>query len=56
MHYLLNVVYVILAIGASPWLLWAAIRKGKYREGWRQKLWGEVPVQAATTRVCGSMP
>ena len=38
MPYLLNLVYVILAVAAAPWLLWQAVRKGKYREGYREKL------------------
>ena len=44
MKYLLNVIYVLLLIAISPWLVWSAIRKGKYREGWAAKLLGHVPV------------
>ena len=43
MPYLLNVVYVALLIAVSPWLLWSAIRKGKYREGFAAKFLGLVP-------------
>ncbi len=43
MSYLLNVIYVIALLLASPWLIWAAIRRGKYREGWSEKLLGAVP-------------
>ncbi|MEZ6112495.1 MAG: glycosyltransferase N-terminal domain-containing protein [Pirellulaceae bacterium] len=52
MRYLLNVVYCLLAVAVSPWLLYAAIRKGKYREGWAAKLWGSTPVcRSGRTRV-----
>jgi 3-deoxy-D-manno-octulosonic-acid transferase len=30
---------------ASPWLLWRSLRTGRYREGWREKLFGNVPVR-----------
>lgn len=43
MRYLLNCVYVLLLIAVFPWLLWQAIRKGKYREGYGAKLLGIVP-------------
>lgn len=43
MSYLLNVLYVLVIVAASPWLLWAAVRKGKYRTGYREKLFGLVP-------------
>lgn len=43
MAYLLNVLYVVLAVLASPWLLAGALQKGKYRDGWSQKLFGLVP-------------
>ena len=43
MAYLLNVVYVVLAVLAAPWLLVGALQKGKYRDGWSQKLFGLVP-------------
>ncbi|MHB8899404.1 MAG: 3-deoxy-D-manno-octulosonic acid transferase [Thermoguttaceae bacterium] len=43
MRYLLNAVYVLLLIAASPWLLAQAIRKGKYREGFAAKFFGLVP-------------
>jgi 3-deoxy-D-manno-octulosonic-acid transferase len=51
MSILLDAGYVLALILASPWILWQAIRKGKYREGWRQKLLGRVPVRA-TGRKC----
>lgn len=43
MAYVLNVLYVLLAVLASPWLLAGAVRKGKYRDGWSQKLLGLAP-------------
>ncbi len=43
MPYLLNLLYVLVIAAASPWLLWAAVRKGKYRAGYREKLFGLVP-------------
>jgi len=41
--YLLNLIYLVLILVASPWLLLAAVRKGKYREGYAAKLFGRVP-------------
>ena len=41
--YLLNLVYGLLLLVLSPGILYSAIRYGKYREGWREKLWGHVP-------------
>ncbi len=43
MPYLLNIFYLLLLIAASPWLVWSAIRTGKYREGYAEKLLGLVP-------------
>jgi hypothetical protein len=48
MAYLLNIVYLIVLIAASPWLLWSAIRKGKYREGFAAKFLGSGPALANT--------
>ena len=41
--YLLNCLYLLAALAASPWLLYQAITKGKYREGFAEKLLGLVP-------------
>lgn len=41
--YLLNVVYLLLLVCASPVLAYKAMRHGKYRAGWRAKFLGEVP-------------
>jgi 3-deoxy-D-manno-octulosonic-acid transferase len=43
MSYLLNVVYLLALLLASPWLVWQTIRKGKYREGFAAKFLGLVP-------------
>ena len=34
--YLLNLIYLTLLCALSPYLLWAAVRKGKYRTGYSQ--------------------
>lgn len=44
---LLNFVYLIALFCFSPVLLYEAIKKGKYRTGWSEKLWGAVPKFAA---------
>ena len=48
---LLDLIYVTLLGICSPWLLWNALRKGKYRQGWGHKLFGSVPVRAGN-RTC----
>jgi len=45
--WLLNTVYLGLLVMLSPLLLWAAIRKGKYREGAAEKLLGRVQLRPA---------
>ncbi len=47
MAYLLNLVYLVLIVLASPWLLVSAVQKGKYRDGWGHKLLGLVPRRAS---------
>lgn len=47
MPYLLNVVYLLVLLAASPWLVYQAIRKGKYREGFAAKLLGRAPRRAS---------
>ena len=51
MPYLLNLVYLLLILAAAPWLLYAAIRKGKYREGYAAKFLGRVP-RRTSNRTC----
>ncbi|NLX55331.1 MAG: 3-deoxy-D-manno-octulosonic acid transferase [Planctomycetaceae bacterium] len=46
MPYLLNVVYLILILCFSPYLAYAAVRYGKYRDGWGPKCFGLVPRRA----------
>jgi 3-deoxy-D-manno-octulosonic-acid transferase len=41
--WLLNVFYLALVAVCAPFILWAAIRTGKYREGYGEKLLGLVP-------------
>ena len=41
--YLLNLFYLLLIIASMPWLLWRAIRKRKYREGYAEKFLGRAP-------------
>ncbi len=50
MAWLLNVVYLLLLVLAGPWLALAALRKGKYREGFAHKLLGLVPRRDSQTR------
>lgn len=50
MSYLLNVVYAVVLVAASPYLLVQAIRKGKYREGFAEKFWGRVPRRTGPRR------
>ncbi|MCA9115195.1 MAG: 3-deoxy-D-manno-octulosonic acid transferase, partial [Planctomycetaceae bacterium] len=41
--WLLNGLYVLLLTVVSPVLLYRSITQGKYRDGWREKLLGELP-------------
>jgi 3-deoxy-D-manno-octulosonic-acid transferase len=43
MRFLLDVCYILMLVGLSPWLAYTAIRKGKYRDGWGPKFLGLVP-------------
>lgn len=43
MRWLRDFVYVIAIVVLLPWLVYRALRKGKNRRGWIQKLWGWVP-------------
>ena len=40
MPYLLNLIYLLLILLSLPWLVWQAVRKGKYREGYAAKFLG----------------
>lgn len=50
MAYLLNVLYLLLIAVASPWLIYGALRHGKYREGWAAKFLGRVPHRSGRGR------
>lgn len=50
MPYLLNVVYLALIAALSPWLLYTAIRKGKYRHGFSAKWLGQAPVRTSSRK------
>lgn len=43
MTYLLNAIYVCLLAATAPWLAWRSYRTGRYRRGWAEKFWGNVP-------------
>lgn len=45
MPLLLNLVYVALLIAFAPVLIYRAWAAGKYREGWREKLFGRAPLR-----------
>ena len=45
--WVLNLCYLGLLLLVSPVLVYRAWRQGKYRTGWREKLWGEVPERDA---------
>lgn len=40
---LFNLIYALLLLVATPWLIWRAFRYGKNRRGWGQKLLGAIP-------------
>jgi 3-deoxy-D-manno-octulosonic-acid transferase len=48
--YLLNLVYLLLILVSLPWLLWQAVRKGKYREGYAAKFLGRVPPRTSSKK------
>lgn len=43
MAYLFDAAYLALLFLLSPWFIYQAIAKGKYRHGWGARLWGNVP-------------
>ncbi len=54
--YLLNLVYLLLILFSLPWLLWSAVRKGKYREGYAEKFLGRVPRRKREASSNAEMP
>jgi len=45
MPFVLNLIYLVLLAFASPFLICRAVRSGKYREGWSEKLLGKAPLR-----------
>lgn len=43
MAYVFNAVYLALVIALTPWFAYQAFTRGKYRQGWGARLWGNVP-------------
>ncbi len=43
---ILNLLYAGTLLLATPWLIWRAIRYGKNRRGWMQKLFGLIPARS----------
>jgi 3-deoxy-D-manno-octulosonic-acid transferase len=46
--YTLNVTYLLVLLIAAPWLVFRAVRTGRYRTGWSQKIFGFAPRNLAT--------
>jgi 3-deoxy-D-manno-octulosonic-acid transferase len=44
----LNLIYALLLIAAAPWIAWRAWFTGRYREGFRAKLFGQAPLRTGT--------
>jgi 3-deoxy-D-manno-octulosonic-acid transferase len=42
-QWLLNVLYAMLLVAVSPWILYRRIAQGRYRKGWSEKLFGSLP-------------
>lgn len=40
MPQLLDIVYFIAFVCASPWIVWRSVRSGRYRRGWGQRFFG----------------
>jgi 3-deoxy-D-manno-octulosonic-acid transferase len=46
----LNLAYLTALLLVSPWILWSAFKHGKYREGFAEKFWGQVPLRTGDRR------
>jgi 3-deoxy-D-manno-octulosonic-acid transferase len=44
---LLDAIYIAVLLLASPWLIWQSWRKGKYRQGFAEKILGRVPIRTS---------
>jgi 3-deoxy-D-manno-octulosonic-acid transferase len=43
MPWVLNAIYAAVLLLFAPMLVYRRLRRGKYREGWNEKLWGQAP-------------
>ena len=43
MRWVCNLVYLLLLTALAPVILWRMFRHGRYRRGWKQKLFGQLP-------------
>jgi 3-deoxy-D-manno-octulosonic-acid transferase len=48
MSILLNLIYALLLVAVSPWIVWRRVTQGRYRRGWGAKLLGMVEVPSRT--------
>ncbi|MEO1982987.1 MAG: 3-deoxy-D-manno-octulosonic acid transferase [Fuerstiella sp.] len=51
MKWILNCIYVLLLLVLSPVILWRSLRHGRYRNGWREKLFGSLPISTGDNPV-----
>lgn len=49
MSILLNLIYALLLVAVSPWILWRRVVQGRYRRGWGAKLLGLVDVPSRSS-------
>jgi 3-deoxy-D-manno-octulosonic-acid transferase len=45
MAFVLDLMYFATLVLAAPFLILRSIQTGRYREGWREKLWGKAPLR-----------
>jgi len=45
MPLLLNAIYLALLVACAPWLVYRAVRTGRYRQGWSEKFLGDAPAR-----------
>lgn len=45
MPVVLNVIYLAALLVCAPWLVYRAVRSGKYRDGWSEKVLGKAPLR-----------